>query len=230
MALPHTQVLPFFPTYDPAKPAPDAILDYRDARNSVGHAQRTFLVYWGLRAFVESGGYPGIDIGGAGVLTPGCISVDWIGAGETPAYGGSYEGVNIKANAADLSAFGSDSFSCLLSSHLIEHLGCYKLRGNETQEEKLRLACNGQEIVDIFERHWIRVVKKNGYICGILPDEKAAQTASSSSLFHDATHNHAFDSRTFYKIILNPLRHLVEIVQYATWENFFSFEFVLRKK
>ena len=63
---PHTQVLPFFPIYDPHKPVPGAIVDYRDPNNVVGHMQRSFLVYWGLRAFMESGGYPGIDAGGAG--------------------------------------------------------------------------------------------------------------------------------------------------------------------
>lgn len=225
----HTQVLPFYPQYDPNKPSPEAERDYRKSNNSVGHQQRGFLCYYAIKSFVEQG-IIGIDLGSAGVVTPMCLATDAIPTGSTPAYGGVMQGVQMAVDASDLSMFGTETFGCVLSNHLTEHLPCLYAPKNISQRERLDFDCPGWEVVDVFDEHWLRVVKKGGYVCGIIPDEQYAREVNSSTLFYDETHQHRLDPNSFRSNILERLKTPVEILEFDTFQNNFSFNFVLRKK
>ena len=116
---PHPQVLPFFPRYSMDSVVESAVLDYNKSANCVGHMQRSLMVWVMLNAFIESGGIPGIDLGSAGVQHPGCVSLDIVGTGEIPHYGGKMDGVHIKADAGNLFMLGDNSFSCVISNHTV---------------------------------------------------------------------------------------------------------------
>lgn len=227
---PHQQVLPFFPTYDPHNPAPDIIIDYRDSGNCTGHQQRAFMNYWAIRSFVESNGGIGLDAGGAGVIHPACLSFDLCGNEPHPTYHGPYSNVQVKGDASDLSMFLDNSFSCILSLHLIEHLACFRLRGDETAEEKIKLACPGREIGDILRYHWLRVLKPGGYLASIIPDNKAAVDGGSHVFHQDSSHAHAWSADEFRRTVLSQVLDLVEMVEFDTFDNHFSFNLVLKKK
>lgn len=230
MALPHTQVLPYFPYYNYRSPAPGAIVDYRDPKNITGHQQRAFMNYWAIRSFIESGGGIGLDCGGAGVQHPACLSLDLCGNEEHKVYGGQYAGVHVKGDASNLSMFLDDSFSCIISLHLIEHLPCNRLTGTETVEEKIKLACPGREIGDILRYHWLRVLKPGGYIASIIPDNKAAVDGGSHVFYQDPSHAHSWRVDEFYNNVIKRLLDLADLIEFDTFSNHFSFNLVLKKK
>ena len=230
MPAPHQQVLPFYPTYDPDNKSPLVVEQYSRPDNCCGHTQRALLNYWGIRSFLETG-LLGLELGSAGVSDMFCLATDHIATGQAPAYGGSYEGVQLALDATDLSQFGSNSFGCVINSHLVEHLPCdrFSLGSSMTQEGKYHLACPGIELVDILDQHWLRVIKPSGYLCMIIPDERPARKVNSSTLYYDQSHQHFFFPEEFKKNIIDQLKTQVEIIKFDTLRNGFSFEVVLRK-
>lgn len=229
ISAPHEQVLPYFPSYDVRLPAPGTIVDYRNPANVTGHQQRALLVYWSLVAFTETGGI-GLDLGGAGVPHPACLSLDLVaGEQEHPIYGGKYTNVHIKGDASDLSMFCDNSFSIVLSNHLIEHLPCTRLKGGEIAEEKIAIGCSGEEIADIISGHWLRVLKPNGYLVSIIPDEASAREAGSSVFYQDVSHCHAWTPQSFFENVVKKFADRIEIISFNTLKNNFSFELVCRK-
>lgn len=226
----HDQVLPYYPNYRTDQPSPLAVEDYRRLDNCVGHTQRAYLCYWALRAFDEQR-VIGLDVGSAGVVTPMCLSLDIFGNGQVPVYGGIMSGVQIMADAEHLDIFQDDSFSCVLNSHLVEHLHCEKLLGTETVAEKIKLHCPGIEILPVL-KEWIRVLRSGGYLVMILPDNEPALAVGSNVFFHDVSHQHSWTANEFYEILIVPLvdAGLVKVVEHNMWNNFFSFATTLRKQ
>ena len=226
---PHSQVLPFYPTYDPDNKSPLAIEDYSRPDNVCGHTQRAFLNYWGIQSFLETG-LLGLELGSAGVADLFCLTTDHIATGQAPIYGGHYQGVQLALDATDLSQFGSNSFGCVINNHLVEHLPCkLSVRPALSQEGKYHLACPGTELIDIFDQHWLRIIKPGGYLCMIIPDERPARKVNSSTLYYDQSHQHFFFPEEFKRNIIDQLKTPVEIVKFDTLKNEFSFETVLRK-
>lgn len=224
------QVLPAFPQYDPSLKAHGINTSYWNQDNSVGHQQRGFIMYWALRAFSEHKGLAGLELGGAGVRTPGCLGSDIVGTGECNSYDGRrYDNVQLKWDATNLWAFGTNSLSCVLSSHVVEHLPCSSLDMNVTSAEKMRFGCGGYEVASIL-RDWIRVVTPGGYIAAIIPDERPAQEKGTTTFDHDKTHRHAWTAEQFRANIIPQLLDIADLVQYDTLLNNFSFDFTLRKK
>ena len=225
------QVLPDFPVFDIQAKRLDAVVDFTSPINTCGNQQRAYNIYWGIRAFVEHNGIIGIDLGSAGVLTPGCISSDIVGTGELCPYGDrNYDNVHLKIDAADLSILGTNTFSCVIANHIWEHLACNKIALDATPQQRLSLGCTGRETIDVLRNHWIRIVRPGGYVCIVVPDEKYARESNDSVLKMDRTHKHAPDSETFMEDILNPLLDIVEVVEYDTLQNKFSFNALLRKR
>ncbi len=231
MPAPHSQVLPFYPSYDPDNKSPGIIEDYSNPNNVCGHTQRALLNYYGIKAFLETGAL-GLELGSAGVSDLFCLVTDHIASGETTAYGGTHQGVQLAVDATDLSQFGSNSFGCVINSHLVEHLPCKYLPPSApcSQEDRYAFACSGMELVDILDNHWFRIIKPMGYLCMILPDETPARKVGSSTLFYDQSHQHYFFPHTFRMNILDQLKTPFETVKFDTLRNGFSFEAVLRKK
>ena len=224
------QVLPYYPQYRLDMSAPGAIVDFHDQKNTTGNQQRAWLVHYCLKAFTESGGIPGIDLGSAGIRMPGCLPTDFIANTESPLYGGSMNGVALRVDATDLRIFGNDSFSCIVANHLIEHLPCTQLLEDATQEERYFTLCPGTELIPILRDHWFRVLHPGGYICIIFPDEKYAREDGGSILYHDVTHRHAFMAKSFSRDIIAPLLDIAEVVEFDTFGNRFSTNVALRKK
>ena len=227
---PHQQVLPFFPQYRPDVISPGTILDYRNAQNSCGHQQRGFMNYWAIRSFVESNGGIGLDLGGAGVQHPACLSLDLCGNEPHPTYGGPYSGVQVKGDASDLSMFLDNSFSCVISNHILEHLSCIRLKGNETSEEKIKLACPGREIIDVLICHWLRVLRPSGYLVSIIPDNRPSEESGSNVFYQDSSHQHSWRAGEFWQTIVKPILRYIEVISFDTLKNNFSFELACRKK
>lgn len=228
----HPQVLDAYPIYNPDRPTPGVVTSYGSALNICGHTQRAFLCYWALKAFAEHG-VISLELGSAGVTTPMALSLDIVGNGETPQYGGVMNGVHFKGDGADLSMFGTGSFSAVLSSHYIEHAPCVHLRGNESPHERSLVNCPGTELLDTFRTQWLRVIKSGGYFCAIFPEEGAARRAGHSVFQEDPLHHqHAFEANRFYRDIVTPLVNegLVELIKFNTFQNDFSCDLVLRKR
>ena len=230
IAAPHPQVLPFFPQYSIESMVESAITNYRESENCVGHQQRAMMTWVMLTAFVESGGIPGIDLGSAGVQHLGCLSVDIVGTGEVPHYGGKMDGVHLKADAGNLFMLGDDSFSCVISNHTVEHLLCDKLVGSVTPEQRIQFGCPGYEVANILRKHWIRIVRPGGLVLIIAPDQKAASDAGSSVFLQDPGHRHAFSAESFYENVIESLLDVVEVVNMPQFDNQFSWFYLLKKK
>ena len=228
----HEQVIPHYPIYDPDKPAPGVVTSYSSALNVCGHTQRAFLCYWALRAFIEHG-VISLELGSAGCVTPMALSLDIVGNGEAPQYGGSpMQGVHFKGDGSDLSMFGTGSFSAVLSSHVIEHTPkCRHLRGGESPQQKMLINCPGLELLPVFREQWLRVIRPGGYFCAIFPEEGAARKAGHSVFYEDNFHQHAILAERFYSDIVAPLvkEGLIELIQFNTFQNGFSCDMVLRR-
>lgn len=224
----HQRVFPYFPQYRIDKMTPGAGIDYWKVPNVVGDQQRAWMVDKCLMAFTESAGIPGIEFGSAGVQMPGALSTDIIGTGETPNYGGEIDGVHMKLDASKPLPFGSNSFSFVMASHVIEHLNCATVPVSASDEEKIEAACPGLEIIPIL-REWIRVLRHNGYLFLIFPDDGGARSMGTSTFGHDRTHCHAFDAHGFYENIMVPLLNTIELLEYNSLNNHFSVSVVGRK-
>ena len=223
------QVVGYFPQYDLASMTQGAVVNYDKSNNITGHQQRSWLCYYASRSFVEQR-IISIDLASAGVNMPFCLSTDIVGNKERPFYGGIMSGVQIKIDANDLSIFGDDSFGAVLGNHCLEHMHCNKLKGNETQEDKLAISCNGAELADLLDNHWLRIIRPGGYLAQIFPSEVPCRRVNSSSLFHDPTHNHFLFPDTFKRMVLDRLKTPVEIIEFDTLNNNFSINLALRKK
>lgn len=234
MDAPHTQVLPFYPQYDTSQPSPLAVEDYTNPANCCGHTQRSWLTYYCIKAFLESGGGISADLGSAGVQMLSAISIDYIGNGETPQYGGVMNGVHIKRDACDLSIFGDGSLSAVVSNHFLEHPFCAQLKPSEREDinHKIDLACSGTEILHLFRDQWLRVIRPGGYFCAVFPEEGAAQRGGHSVFHQDPSHQHAWYASNFRWDIIQPLidEGLVDLVEFDTFQNNFSCNVTLRKK
>ena len=228
----NTQVLPYYGQYDTNKPTLGICTNYQLPNNVCGHTQRAFIQYWALRSFIETG-LVGVELGSAGVVAPMCISTDILGNGESHEnYGGIMGGVQIKLDAADLGIFQTASLSCVLSSHVLEHVSCLRLRGNETPEQKIQIACNAIELIDIFRNHWLRVLVPGGYFCAVFPEEGAANRGGHSVFHQDLQHQHAIRADRFRSDVIQPLvdEGLVEVIEYDTFQNNFSCNVALRRR
>jgi len=229
MRAPHPQVMDNFPQYALQSATPQTIVDYSNPGNVTGHQQRAWLVDWCIRAFLETGTI-GVDLGSAGVNMPFCLSTDAIGNGEQPVYGGEMQGVQLVVDANDLSVFGSNSFGFVIGNHVLEHMACNQLSGHETQAEKFAIDCKGEELADLIDNHWLRIIVPGGYLCHIFPDENPCRRGNSSSLLHDPTHNHMLSPGRFQRSVLDRLKTPVDVVEFDTLKNNFSINIALRKK
>ncbi len=227
MRAPHPQVLGYFPHYSLDSMVPGTIVDYSNPLNITGHQQRAWICYMAMRSYLDTG-IIGLEVASGGVATPYCLSTDFIGNNERPVYGGVMLGVHIKIDMNDLSIFGVESFGCVIGNHALEHANCDKLKGGESQEEKLAIDCDAMELVDLLDNHWLRVVKPGGFLIQVVPDETPCRRHGSSSLFHDQTHNHMLDPEKLRNIFWH-LKTPTEIVEFDTFKNQFSVNFALRK-
>ena len=200
----HEYLLEHFDNYDYHNYKGDPRrLKYSEPDNVVGYQQRAFQVYWALECCAKSG-KPGLDIGAPSQLTPYCISIDCY-RGIHPYYGGEIMPV-IQCQGEDLSIFGDEVFPLVTAAHSVEHLE--------------------GDVLEIFKKHWLRVLMKGGIMALIVPDNTYVNVFEL-----EPGHKQAWTAEQFKEQIVEPLvkDKLVEIIEYSTFCNSFSFNVALKK-
>ena len=185
----------YFPNYNYNICIEPERLDYRRLDNLVGDQQRTFLIFWAVQMCGKTG-LSGIEFGAGGLFEPYVINTD-----KYPC--GAHMLIDAESDR-DLEQFKNGEFNLVLASHVIEHLSV--------------------NIETLFRRHWLRILKPNGIIAGIIPDEQFGNTMA-----YDPTHKQHWISHEF-KALLQRLDDIAEIIEIDTLNNHFSFNFVLRKR
>lgn len=199
----HEYLLEFFEDYDYRKPRQEGKLDYRNPDNWVGYQQRAFLVWWALECCGKIGKV-GIDIGSAAIQTPYCLSTDKFMAGEHPVYGGEYSNSQLKLSGEDLSLIGDGTIPLITGNHILEHLP--------------------GDLVKILNEQWIPKLSSGGVIAQIMPDGQFVNI-----LAIDSDHKQSYTANDFEFYVLRKLKN-VEVIEFNTLDNHFSFNLVVRKK
>lgn len=143
----------------------------------------------------------GIDMGCGSVVDPFCLGVDKYGRGERDEYGGECK-PHMVLRADKPLPFEDNSFDFLVANHALEHM---------------------QDTVWTV-REWVRIVKPNGILAFVLPDAKYGGADK------DADHKAEYTTEQFKKEVLSEVEKLVDVVEFDTFKNNFSFNVVLRKK
>ena len=179
--------------------------DYRRPDNVTGHVQRAYCVYWSVVMRRRTGGV-GLDIGCGNVISPFCIGLDVYADrrgsdSEHPVYGGGGYRPHVQACGERL-PFKDESFWWIISCHSLEHM-----------ENTFDTLCE-----------WLRALKPGGIAAIIMPDRNYGP-------FNDPSHKHEYTPDEFFTEILMPLvsEGKIEILEYDTFKNHFSFNCLLRK-
>lgn len=199
-------LLEFFPNYDYHKLAEGldpARLDYRRSDNLAGHQQRCFCVYWAIKCGQK--GQIGVDVGCGELIHPFCLGVDKYFGDSHPCYPSQTKAnyhPHIVLQCDKPMPFTDSSFEFLISHHSLEHM----------QDCEWTL------------REWIRIVKSGGILAIVMPDKTYGEPM-------DKDHKRVYSSKEFKEEVVDVLvgEKLVEVLEYDTFNNFFSFNVVLKK-
>ena len=198
----HDYILDYFEDYDYRKCREPWRLDYSRADNWVGYQQRAFVIWWALERCAKMGEV-GLDIGSAGVFTPYCLSTDKYMTYNHPDYGGQCV-PQLLLSGEDLSIIGDNTIPLLVGNHVFEHLD--------------------GDPVEILKQ-WATKLKHHGVIAQIVPD------ATYCDIFTmDKSHKHSWTAPQFKEQVLDKVVDVLDIMEFATLDNKFSFNFVVRKK
>ncbi|HXB28151.1 MAG TPA: hypothetical protein VNV25_25700 [Gemmatimonadaceae bacterium] len=207
----HAEAQKFFPDFDYKRPAGDrnVLCDMRNPGNMVGHQQRAFSCFWALRTCGPTD--LGLDLGSPRGLTPYCVHVDIFGDGRVhPFYGGGEYRSDVVWDAADVSkVFPDKTFPFVGSNHSLEHMA----------------APGDGGIVEVL-CGWLRLLRPGGILAMIVPDNAHFDVMAS-----DKDHRHAWSHDDFRPRVLDHVlaRGGVDLIEYDTLDNHFSFDVVLRK-
>jgi SAM-dependent methyltransferase len=204
------EVMEYFPDFNYRQPSPKRSpegkkysVDYRVGRNITGHQQRAFDIWWAIETCGKRGGL-GLNIGSACVHIPWCITTEAYATDNHPDYGGAYWPAMV-VKGEDLSVFGDKAFDLILANHVIEHVP--------------------GDIVGMLRQHWLRVLKPGGRIAAVLPDN-----AHGDVMAIDKSHVHAWSAAEFKAQVLDQVMDLAELTEFDSFQNHFSFNFVLTKR
>jgi SAM-dependent methyltransferase len=203
----HATVCDFYPDFNYRVPATDreVIADMRDPRNCCGHQQRAVTIW---HAIEQCGPTDlGLDIGSHRGLTPYCIHVDKFYDGKTPhpIYGGVIS-ADVVADGTELDKiFPPNTFPYVCSNHSLEHMP--------------------GDIVDLLSS-WLRLLRPGGVLAMVVPDADFWDVKGS-----DPDHKTVWGHSDFRPRVLDPLlaRGGVQLVDFDTLNNRFSFDVILRK-
>ena len=146
----------------------------------------------------------GIDVGcGHRKVTPDCIGVDLLAAGELGEHGvvsGQRSVADLQASGDDLHMFVDGELDFVVSRHNLEHYVDVVLTLQE----------------------WARVTRVGGIVAMIVPDERAGDT-----IFLDPTHKHSFTPESLARLV--SLVGGLEVVETRVVTRRWSFMLVARK-
>lgn len=219
----HGEVQKYFPDFDYRKPVPGTIVDMRDPKNVTGHQQRAFTTYWALQTCGPL--QLGIDMGSPKGLTPYCVHVDVFGNGRPhPFYPGGAYYADLALDAADsreLACLPMGAWPYIASNHSLEHMPARAESG----------AIGDAGIVQCLRR-WLQLLRPGGLLAMIIPDNAHFDVMKS-----DPDHKHAWSHTDFVPRVLDPLGNScvkngmpMEVVEYDTLDNHFSFNVLLRRR
>lgn len=177
--------------------------DYRRPNNITGYVQRAYCIYWSVVMHRRTGDF-GLDVGCGTVISPFCIGLDIYADrpdSEHPVYGGGGYRPHVQACGEHL-PFKDKTFRWIVSCHSLEHM-----------ENTFETLCE-----------WLRVLKPGGVAAVIMPDRNYGP-------FNDPSHKHEYTPDEFFVEILLPLINegMIEILEYDTFKNHYSFNCLLRK-
>lgn len=203
----HATVCDYFPDFDYRTCVGDrsVICDMSNPKNMVGHQQRAVTIFWALEMCGPTD--LGLDIGSHRGLTPFCMHVDkfYDGKNPHPIYGGVIS-ADVVVDGTQLEAiFPPNTFPYLCSNHSLEHMP--------------------GDIVELLSS-WLRLLRPGGILAMVVPDNDYWPVLQS-----DPDHKNAWGHIDFLPRVLDPLlaRGGVEIVEYNTLDNHYSFDVILRK-
>ncbi len=204
----HPQVCEFFPDFDYRHPAPGAIIDMRDPNNCVGHQQRAFSVW---HAIQNCGPLDlGLDFGSPKGMTPHCVHVDVFGDGRVhPFYGGGRYLADLAHSAVSTSFYPPDAWPYISSNHSLEHMDM-----------------PGDSGIASLLGKWIELLRGGGILAMVIPDNDHFDVLAS-----DRNHYHAWGARDFRQRVLDTVlsQSPVQLLEYDTLDNHFSFNVVIQK-
>jgi predicted SAM-dependent methyltransferase len=152
----------------------------------------------------------GLDLGSPKGMTPFCIHTDIFGSGAVhPFYGGGRYLADVVHDAGDVSIFPTDAWSYIASNHSLEHMN---VPGDEGT-------------VDLLER-WVALLRQGGVLAMVIPDNDHFDVLAS-----DRDHRHAWGAKDFRTRVLDRVLEKtgMQLVEYDTLDNHFSFNVILRK-
>lgn len=206
-----------FPDFDYRNPSPEmrALCDMRRPDNVVGYQQRAVTCYWAVQKCAAND--LGLDLGSPRGLTPYCMHVDVFGDGRVhPFYGGGRYLADVVADAGDPAAlsriFPADAFPYIASNHSLEHM-----------------PAAGDDGIVILLRAWMKLLRKDGILAMVVPDNDHWDVMAS-----DKDHKHAWGASNFRQRVLNKLLEhdssWIELVEFDTLKNYFSFDVILKRR
>lgn len=202
-----------FPEFNYAQPAPDldrARLKITHPNNVVGHQQRAVTIYW---AYKQCNALDlGLDFGSHRGLTPFCAHVDrWYdNRKDHPVYGGVHPADVVADCAEPEKVFSRNCYPYIASNHSLEHMP----------------APGDDGVVDLLAR-WVDLLRSGGVLAMVVPDNDHFDVMAS-----DRDHKHAWGHKDFRPRVLDKLltRGAVELVEFDSLDNAYSFQVVLRKR
>jgi hypothetical protein len=207
----HQQVQEFFPDFNYRNPSPEVRRRCNmtlGPENVVGHQQRAFSCYWALK---QCGPMDlGLDLGSPKGMTPYCVHVDLFGSGAVhPFYGGGRYLSDVIWDASRMDIFPIDAVPLIVSNHSLEHMPA------------------GDDAVCSILSQWIGRLRSGGILAMCIPDNAHFDVMAS-----DKDHKHAWSHADFKGRVLDKVLAMgqVDLIEYDTLQNFFSFDVVLRKK
>jgi hypothetical protein len=206
----HADILQHFPNFDYSNPLGprEVVCDIRNPANHVGYQQWAFSCWHAL----ESCGPLdlGIDLGSRKGITPYCVSVDLYGNGKPhPFYAGVSHFSDLVYDAAHVDIFPDGDVPFINSCHSLEHMP----------------AVGDSGIIDLLVI-WADLLRHNGVLALVIPDNDHFDVMAC-----DRDHRHAWGAHDFRARVLDPFlaRGGLTLVEYDTFQNYHSFNVVLRK-
>ena len=177
-------------------------LDFNLKDNLVGMSQEAFIYFWLLKSMKENpDGFCGLDVGCGQNIHFSCLGVNDYAGPCHPIYFGSYF-PHITSQAENIDKiFNHDTFSCIIASHIIEHVN---------------------DPIIIFRR-WAKLLRRNGLIIVLCPDARYEYKK------WDPTHINFFSPNDFERLIINTNKDLLKTECFNDMHNEFSISFCGRR-